>query len=144
MAEYTATQVQTVAAGGSVLFTDAVRFGRCGCQSRNIFHRPDTGTVKVRGECGKCFTRIRVFFSGNIAVPEGGTVEEITIAIAVDGEPMPSTIARFTPAAVGVYGVVPAFIYLDVPADCCTAISVVNTSTQPILVQNANLTVTKA
>lgn len=143
MAEFTATAIQTVAAGGNVLLTDAVRFGRC-CPRRNIFHRPDTGTVKVRGECGQCFTRVRVFFSANIAVPTGGTVEEITIAIAVDGEPMPSTIARFTPAAVEEYGVVPAFIYIDVPADCCTAISVVNTSEQPILVQNANLVVTKA
>lgn len=143
MAEFTATAIQTVAAGGNVLLTDAVRFGRC-CPRRNIFHRPDTGSVRVRGECGKCFTRIRVFFSGNIAVPTGGTVEEISIAIAVDGEPMPSTIARFTPAAVEEYGAVPAFIYIDVPADCCTTISVVNTSTQPILVQNANLVVTKA
>lgn len=143
MAEFTATAIQTVAAGGSVLFTDAVRFGRC-CSRHNIFHRPDTGTVKVRGDCGKCFTRIRVYFAGAIAVPTGGTVEEITLAIAVDGEPMPSTIARFTPAAVEEYGTVPAFIYLDIPADCCTSISVVNTSTQPINVQNANLVVTKA
>lgn len=143
MAEFTATAIQTVAAGGNVLFTDAVRFGRC-CPRRNIFHRPDTGTVKVRGECGRCFTRVRVFFSGNIAVPTGGTVEEITLAIAVDGEPMPSTIVRFTPAAVEEYGAVATFIYIDAPADCCTAISVINNGTQPILVQNANLVVDKA
>lgn len=143
MAEFTATAIQTVDAGGNVLFTDAVRLGRC-CPRRNIFHRPDTGTVKVRGECGRCFTRVRVFFSGNIAVPTGGTVEEITLAIAVDGEPMPSTIVRFTPAAVEEYGAVPTFIYIDVPDDYCTAISVINNSTQTILVQNAKLDVDKA
>lgn len=143
MAEFTATAIQTVAAGGNVLLTDAVRFGRC-CPRRNIFHRPDTGTVKVRGECGRCFTRVRVFFSGNIAVPTGGTVEEITIALAIDGEPIAATIARFTPAAVEEYGSVTTFWYFDVPADCCTNVSVVNASTQPINVQNANLVVTKA
>jgi hypothetical protein len=143
MAEFTATAIQTVAAGGNVLLTDAVRFGRC-CPRRNIFHRPDTGTVKVRGECGRCFTRVRVFFSGNIAVPTGGTVDEITIALAIDGEPIAATIARFTPAAVEEYGSVTTFWYFDVPADCCTNVSVVNATTQPINVQNANLVITKA
>lgn len=143
MAEFTATAIQTVAAGTNVLLTDAVRFGGC-CRQWNIFHRSGTGSVKVRGDCGKCFTRFRVYFSGNIAVPDGGTVEEISIAIAIDGEPIAATIARYTPAAAEEYGSVSTFWYFDVPGDCCTNISVVNNSTQPINVQNANLVVTKA
>lgn len=143
MAEYTAVAIQTVAAGSSVLFTDAVRFGKC-CQKRNIFHRPDTGTVKVRGDCDKCFTRARVYFTANIAVPTGGTVGEISVGISVDGEVIPSTIARFVPAAVDEYGNVTAFLYVDIPEWCCVPIRVVNTSAEPILVQNANLIVTKA
>jgi hypothetical protein len=143
MAEYTAVLAQTVSARDSVLFEDAVRVCQCGV-TRNVFHRPDTGTVKVRGLPGRCYTRIRVTFGGNIAVPEGGTVEEISLAIAVDGEAMPSTTMLYTPAAVDVYGNVSSFIHVDIPCDCCTSISVVNTSGQDILVQNANMTVYKA
>lgn len=142
MAEYTAVAIQTVAAGGNVLFTDSVRFGRC-CPRRNIFHRPDTGTVKVRGDGERCMTRARVFFSGNIAVPTGGTVGEISIGITVDGEVIPSAIARITPAAVEEYGNVTAFLYVDIPAWCCTTIGVVNAGGEPILMQNANLIVAK-
>lgn len=141
MAEFTATLEQTVPARGNVLYTDDIR--RCRCGGRNIYHRPGTGTVKVRGLADRCFTRIRVMFGGNIAVPAGGTVEEISIAIAVDGEAIPSTEMLYTPAAAAVYGNVASFIYLDIP-DCCSTISVVNTSEQDILVQNANLVVTKA
>ena len=143
MAEYTAVAIQTVAAGGDVLFTDSVRFGKC-CSRRNIFHRPDTGTVKVRGDCDRDFTRVRVFFSGNIAVTTDGTVGEISVGISVDGEVIPSTIARLTPAAVEEYGNVTAFLYVDIPAWCCSTIGVVNAGTEPILMQNANLIVTKA
>ena len=143
MAEYTAVAIQTVAAGESVLFTDSVRLGKC-CNKRNIFHRPDTGTVRVRGESDKCFTRARVFFTANIAIPEGGTVGEISVGISVDGEVRPSTIARFVPAAVEEYGNVTAFLYVDIPEWCCLPIRIVNTSPEPILVQNANMTVTKA
>lgn len=143
MAEYTAVLAQTVSANGSVLFDDSVQMCQCGGR-RNVFHRPGTGTVKVRGIPGRCYTRVRVTFGGNIAVPAGGTVDEISIAIAIDGEPMPSTTMLYTPAAVDIYGNVFAFIHADIPCDCCTSVSVVNTSEQDILVQNANLTINRA
>jgi hypothetical protein len=44
-----------------------------------------------------------------------------------------------TPAAVENYFNISASVYIDVPRGCCTRVSVVNTSTQDILVQNANL-----
>jgi hypothetical protein len=143
MAEYIATAIQTVSARDSVVWTDAIRMCRCG-EKRNVFHRPESGTVKLRGLEDRCFTRIRIWFGGNIAVPTGGTVEEISIAIAVDGEPISSSQMLYTPAAVDVYGNVSAFLYVDIPSDCCTNVSVINTSEQDILVQNANLSVTKA
>lgn len=139
MAEYTAAAAQTVSAGSSVIYP-----GACMRWGGNVFHRPDSGTVKLRGLSDRCFTRIRVMFSGNIAVPTGGTVEEISIAIAVDGEPQASATALYTPAAVDVYGNVSTFLHVDIPGDCCTDISIVNTSTQDILVQNANLIITRA
>lgn len=46
-----------------------------------------------------------------------------------------------TPAAVEQYQNVAGAIYLDVPAGCCMQISVKNTSTQAIDVQNSNIIV---
>jgi hypothetical protein len=44
-----------------------------------------------------------------------------------------------TPAAVDQYNNVSASLYVDVPIGCCSQISVENTSTIPVSVQNANL-----
>ena len=46
-----------------------------------------------------------------------------------------------TPAAVEEYNNVFGAIFLDVPRDCCSQISVRNMSTQDIEIQNANLIV---
>ena len=46
-----------------------------------------------------------------------------------------------TPAAVEEFANVASAVYIDVPANCCVTVSVRNTSTQAIDVQNANLIV---
>ena len=46
-----------------------------------------------------------------------------------------------TPAAVGEYFNVAGGVFLDVPAGCCTQVSVRNTSVGAVDVQNANLIV---
>jgi hypothetical protein len=90
-------------------------------------------------------TLYEVGFHANIAIPTGGTVEEIQLAIVIDGEVDPSSIMRITPAAVEEYGNVGAGIIVAVPSLCrCENVSVRNISTQPILVQNANLTIDPA
>lgn len=84
----------------------------------------------------------RVGFHCNIAVPTepAGTVEPISLALAIDGEIDPSSIMIFTPAAVGDFGNVGADIIVPVPCICrCESVSVRNTSTQAINVQNANI-----
>lgn len=84
----------------------------------------------------------QVSFHANIAVPTGGTVEAISLAIAIDGAVDPSSTMIFTPAAVEEFGNVGAEIMVAVPAICgCESISVVNTSTQEIAVQNANIVI---
>ena len=134
MAEYTAVAAQTVAANQNVLLTEtAVNGTKC------INHRTGSGIVTLRGIGAQCRARFMVEFGGNIAIPTGGTVGSIQLAIAVDGEPLASTTMIITPAAVENYFNVSAAVYIDVPAGCCVTVSVENTSTQPILVQNANL-----
>ena len=79
--ELTANAIQTVAANANVLFTDTVVGGNCA-----IMHRDGSGLVTLRGLTNQCRARFRVSFGGNIAIPTGGTVGPISLAIAVNGE----------------------------------------------------------
>ena len=134
--EITANAIQTVPAGANVIFTDTVVSGNC-----SIMHREGSGLVTLRGLTNQCRARFRVSFGGNIAITTGGTVEPISLAIAVNGEPVATTTMISTPAAVEEYNNVFSAIFLDIPKGCCSSISVRNTSGQAIDVQNANLIV---
>ena len=132
--ELTANAIQTVAANANVLFTDTVISGNC-----SILHRDGSGLVTLRGLTDQCRARFRVSFGGNIAVPTGGTVGPISLAIAINGEPVATTTMISTPAAVEEYNNVFSAIFIDVPKGCCSQISVRNISDDDIEVQNANL-----
>ena len=134
--ELTANTLQTVEANQNVLFTDEVVSGSC-----SILHRDGSGQVTLRGITNQCRARFKAFFSGNIAIPTGGTVEAISLALAINGEAVASTTMIQTPAAVSEFANVASAVYLDVPAGCCVTVSVRNTSAQAIDVQNANLIV---
>ena len=132
--EITAIALQTVEANQNVLFTDTAV-----CGSNSILHRDGSGLVTLRGITNQCRARFKVFFSGNIAIPTGGTVGPISVAIAINGEAVGSTTMIQTPAAAEQFANVASAVYLDVPAGCCLQITVQNTSTEAIEVQNANL-----
>jgi hypothetical protein len=132
--ELIANALQTIEANQNILFTDEVVGGSC-----SILHRGGSGLVTLRGITQQCRARFKVFFSGNIAIPTGGTVETISLAIALDGEPLASTTMIQTPAAVEEFSNVASAVYIDVPVSCCVSVGVRNTSTQAIDVQNANL-----
>lgn len=136
MAEFTANALQTAAAGQNVLFTETPV-----CGSNCIVHRDGSGNVTLRGITQQCKARYKVSFGGNIAIPAGGTVEAISIAIAIDGEPLSSATAIVTPAAVENFFNVFTAVFIEVPKGCCVTAAVENTSTQAISVQNANLIV---
>lgn len=138
MAEFVATAAQEVAANGNVVFTNtAVKGSNC------IQHREGSGIVTLRGLTNQCRARYFVDFSANIAVPTGGTAGEISLAIAISGEPVLSSQMRSTPAAVDQFNNVSAGVFIDVPRGCCVNVAVENTSTQAIDVANANLVVTR-
>lgn len=134
--EITANALQTIEANQNVIFTETAV-----CGNSSIIHRNGSGLVSLRGLTNQCRARFKVFFSGNIAIPTGGTVEAISVAISVNGEPVGSTTMIQTPAAVEQFANVASAVYLDVPAGCCSQVSVRNTSTQAIEMQNANLIV---
>lgn len=132
--ELIANAIQLVEDGANVQFTDEVVGG---CNS--ILHRSGSGLVTLRGITSQCRARFKVFFSGNIAIPTGGTVEAISLAISINGEQISSTTMIQTPAAVEEYSNVSSAVFIDVPANCCVTIAVKNISAQDVNVQNANL-----
>lgn len=157
MAEFTKNEIQTVNPNQPVTLNTTI-----GCNKGYVYHRNGSGIVTLRGivnnNCG-CFARYQVTFNGNIAIPDGGTVGPISVALALDGEAILTSRAIVTPAATAddpptqnnFFNVTSTAI-IDVPKGCCVNVSVENTSesatpaTTPapaILVQNANLTVSR-
>ena len=137
--EIIANAVQTVPANQNVYFTDTVI-----CGNLSMTHRDNSGLVTLRGiTSSQCRARFMVTFGGNIAIPTEGTVAPISLAIAIEGEAVPATTMIVTPAAVEQYFNVKSSVFIDVPKGCCLSVSIKNTSDEDILVQNANLIITR-
>ena len=147
-AEYSANAVQTVPVGGSVIFTESP----VPCNRGLIYHRDDSGIFRLANRwfrqnilnCWRRNTNYEVAFHANIAVPEGETVptspEGISLAISIDGAEDPSSTMITTPTVVDAYDSVGTDIIVTVPCMCsCSSVSIRNTSTIPINIQNANI-----
>lgn len=155
MAEFTYNPVQVVQPGASVLLNTNVA-----CNKGYVFHRNESGIVILRGivnnPCSN-FARYQVTFNANIALPSTATVTPIAVALAIDGEPILTSRAIVTPAAVSEaapslanYFNVTSTAIITIPKGCCFSVSVENVSeadgatpAQPINVQNANMTVAR-
>lgn len=145
-AEYLANAVQEVSLNAPIIFTASIP-----CTRGYVYHEDETGIFILRGiTCNQCFATYQVTFNGNIALPEGATVVPIAIAIAVNGEPRPTSRAIYTPAAVDEYGNVTSTAIIKVPKGCCFNLSVdavpatTDTTVTPapvIEVQNANFVI---
>ena len=118
-AEYLANASQEVALNGPILFTASIPCRR-GC----VYHEDETGVFILHGKTNQCFATYRVTFNGNAAIPTGGTVGPIALAIAVNGEPRVTSRAIFTPAAVDEYGNLTSTAIIKVPQGCCFSLSV--------------------
>ena len=156
MAEYVYNPVQRVEPNQNVLLQDTIP-----CNRGYVIHRNGSGILTLRGIVNGgtcCFARHQVTFNGNIAVPSDGTVGPISVSLAIDGEPIQTSRAIVTPAAVATdpptsenFFNVTSTAIITVPRGCCYTIAVENTSsgltaTDPapaILVQNANVTVAR-
>ena len=145
-AEYLANAVQSVALNAPIIFTASIP-----CRKGYIYHEDETGIFTLRGITnGQCFATYRVTYNGNIAIPEGGAVTAIAVAITVSGEPRLTSRAIFAPAAVDEYGNVTSTAIIKVPRGCCFNLSVeyvqatddpTVTPTPIINVQNSNLVI---
>lgn len=137
MAEFTNSNTVTVAAGQDLPLTEtAAKAPAC------IVHRAGSGLVTLRGlTSGQCRARFKVSFGGNIAIPAGGTVGPVSVALAVGGEPLSSATAIVTPAAVENYFNIFVAAFIEVPRGCCVTVALKNTSAQAINIANSNLIV---
>lgn len=149
MAEYAYNPVQLVEPNQNVLLDTVIP-----CNKGYVFHRENSGIVILRGivNCPQaCFARYQVTFNGNIALPEGGVVGPIAVALAIDGEPIQTSRAIITPVAADEYGNVTSTAIITVPRGCCFTVTVENVSAPAapggvapeINVQNANLVVSR-
>ena len=145
MAEWSANAVQTVNPGEAVIFTD----NPVPPVTNLVRHRDDSGAFLLSGVSMRPYvgcpckrpnsTTYRVSFSANIAIPTGQTVGEIGIATQIDGATIPTSSAVVTPAAVEDFFNVGSDVDAQIWLGCCESVSVINNSTIPILVRNANL-----
>lgn len=157
MAEFIKNEVQVVLPNQVVTLNTSI-----GCNKGYVYHRNGSGIVTLRGivNCpNACFARYQVTFNGNIAIPDGGTAPApISVALALDGEPILTSRAIVTPADTATepptqenFFNVTSTAIINVPRGCCFNVSVENTSAGPtpedvapaILVQNANMTVSR-
>ena len=144
LCEYSNNEVQTINPGETVIF-DTVEVP---CSCGLVRHRDGTGVFLLSGGparrscCCRPSTRnYMVEFGANIAVPTGGTVGEIEVAISIDGSTIPSSQMIATPAAVEEYTNVSVAKVVDIFTGCCQTVAVRNISDQPILMQNANIVI---
>lgn len=143
MPEYSANADQIINPGESAIFTNIVE----PCNRGLVRFREGSGNFLLSGwtpVCSRCGMRKRtapysVVFGGNIAIPEGETVGEISMAVSLDGTTLPTTQMIVTPAEVNQFFNIGRETEVDIWAGCCETVTIRNTSTIPITLRNATI-----
>lgn len=123
-AEFIYNDEQLVAFGSNLLLLDSIR-----CPNGYVLHDNGTGIITLRGVVNNpccCFARYRITCNCNIAIPEGGTVAPIAVAIAQNGEEIPTSKAIVTPAAVEEFNPISVDKLVTVARGCCPTFAIEN------------------
>lgn len=151
MAAYGNNTIQTVAPNASTVFTLAI----VPCNRGLVRFTPGSSSFLLNGwtpwEDGCCCpccsdnndAEYDVQVKANIAIPTNGTVGEISMALAIDGSIVPLSQMRVTPAAVEEYFNINVRMPISIFSNCCQSVSLVNTSTQDILVDTPLIEITR-
>lgn len=149
MSEYIEVSAQETALNNPIIFSSSP----IPCNKGYVIHEDGTGNFILRGVTNNCFARYQLVYSGNVSIPEGGAVTAIGLAISINGETRPSSLAVYTPQAVEEQGNLTCTAIVTVPRNCCFNVSVryvdatVNdaavTPTPTIEVANSNLTISR-
>ena len=119
MAEYVANSIQNVALDNPIVFTASIP-----CTKGYVYHEDETGIFILKGCTPNCFARYQVTYNGNIAIPTGGAITPISLAITVNGEARPTSRAIYTPTVVDTFGNVTSTAIITVPKGCCFSVSI--------------------
>ena len=82
-----------------------------------------TGVLTLKGNTSNRFARYEVELQANIAIPEGGEVTPIALAITLNGVAIPDSVAIVTPAAAEDVWHIHTSATITVPCGCCVSIS---------------------
>ena len=134
--EVIANELQTVEPNSAILFQSALS-----SNSPSIIWRAGSGLITLRGIGPQLRARFRIAYHANVALSEGATVAPIQLVVRINGEGVASSLTMSTPAAVGDFNNVAASTFVDVPAGCCTQISLANIGTTNIDAQNISMTI---
>lgn len=141
-AEYRTSADQTIPAGGSVVFDLAPVPCRRGLiyhsQGDPQFRLASPALMGVRRSC--CcrmpMANYNVAFHGNIAVPEEGTVEQISLQLALDGFGNPGSLMLADPTDTELFSNVGTDIVVEVPWICrCSSVAVINPGDEPLVLR---------
>lgn len=149
MAKYITAADSTVALNGTIPFNVVSIPCNKGCVTPVA-----TGVLALQGSNSNRFARYEVDLQANVAVPTGGTVTPIALAITLNGATIPDSVAIVTPAAVEDLWHINTSTTITVPCECCLSVSAAYvdateddaavTPTPSIFVRrNASLTVTR-
>lgn len=148
MAEYIEVNAQNVSLNSPIVFNSSIP-----CTKGCVYHEDGTGIFILKGKTDNCFARYQVTYNGNVEIPEAGAVTAVGVALAVNGESRPSSLAIFTPQAVNEYGNVTSTAIVTVPRGCCFSLSVryvdattddpAVTPTPVVTVANSNLVINR-
>lgn len=118
MAKYITSTDQNVTLNGAIPF-DVVSIP---C-NRGCVVPIATGVVTLSGNTANRFARYEVTVQANVAIPTGGTVTPIALAITLNGVPLADSVAILTPTAVEDVWHINTSTTVTVPSGCCVSVS---------------------
>lgn len=81
-----------------------------------------TGVINLRSGQNQA-ARYNVKAQANVAIPEGGAVTPLAVAITLNGVPIPDSVAVVTPAAAEDVWHINTSTTVTVPCGCCLSVS---------------------
>lgn len=118
MAKYITTTDQNVALNNTIPFDTVSIPCNTGCVVPIT-----TGVLTLKGKTNNKFARYDVRLQGNIAIPEGGAVTPIAVAITLNGVAIPESVAIVTPSATEEFWHINTTVPITVPCGCCVSVS---------------------
>lgn len=82
-----------------------------------------TGVLTLKGDTPNRFARYDVEVQANVAIPTGGAVTPLAVAITLNGVAIPDSVAIVTPAAVEDVWHINTSTTVTVPCGCCVSVS---------------------